>query len=128
LKNIHFKVTKHVTFDLFALQSSFLTLQLQHFFNFTTLQLQPYNFRTNYVCIPIYSYPIVTANSNAVILIRLSRFKMARTKQTPKRTKSASKHAKPTPNRPKQALDRYECHKAKLYQPKPTPARVATNA
>jgi hypothetical protein len=40
---------------------------------------------------------------------------MARTKQTPKRTT-------------KQAASRYEAHKAKLYQPKPTPARLLTNA
>jgi phage-related protein len=39
---------------------------------------------------------------------------MARTKQTPKRII-------------KQAASRYKTHKAKLYQPKPTPARLLTN-
>jgi hypothetical protein len=39
---------------------------------------------------------------------------MARTKQTPKRIT-------------KQAASCYETHKAKLYQPKPTPARLLTN-
>jgi hypothetical protein len=62
----------------------------------------------------IYSYPTVTPNSNAFILNWLDRSKIARTKQTPKRTT-------------KQAASRYETHKAKLYQPKPTPARLLTN-
>jgi hypothetical protein len=39
---------------------------------------------------------------------------MARIKQTPKRTI-------------KQAASYYKTHKAKFYQPKPTPARLFTN-
>jgi hypothetical protein len=34
----------------------------------------------------IYSYPIITPNSNTLILNWLDRNKIARTKQTPKRT------------------------------------------
>jgi hypothetical protein len=44
----------------------------------------------------------------------LDKSKMARTKQTPKYTT-------------KQAASYYETHKTKLYQPKPTPARLFTN-
>jgi hypothetical protein len=44
----------------------------------------------------------------------LDRSKIARTKQTPKYTT-------------KQTASYYETHKAKLYQPKPTPARLLTN-
>jgi hypothetical protein len=62
----------------------------------------------------IYSYLIITPNSNALILNWLDRSKIARTKQTPKRTI-------------KQAASRYKTYKAKLYQPKPTPARLLTN-
>jgi hypothetical protein len=55
----------------------------------------------------IYSYPIVTPNNNILILNWLDRSKMACTKQ---------------------AASCYETHKAKFYQPKPTPARLLTNA
>jgi hypothetical protein len=44
----------------------------------------------------------------------LDKNKITRTKQTPKRTT-------------KQAASYYEIHKAKLYQPKPTPACLLTN-
>jgi hypothetical protein len=50
----------------------------------------------------IYSYPIITPNSNALILNWLDKSKIARTKQTPKYTT-------------KQAASRYKTHKAKLY-------------
>ena len=60
-----------------------------------TLEQIVYNFL-------IYSYPIVTPNSNALMLNWLDRSKMARTKQTPKRTT-------------KQAASCYKAHKAKLY-------------
>jgi hypothetical protein len=72
-----------------------------------TLEQIIYNFS-------IYSYPIVTPNSNALILNWLDKSKITRTKQTPKHTT-------------KQAASRYETHKAKLYQPKPIPARLLTN-
>jgi hypothetical protein len=62
----------------------------------------------------IYSYPIITPNSNVLILNWLDRSKITRTKQTSKRIT-------------KQAISCYKTHKAKLYQPKPTPARLLTN-
>jgi hypothetical protein len=62
----------------------------------------------------IYSYPIITPNSNVLILNWLDRSKIARTKQTPKRII-------------KQAASCYEIYKAKLYQPKPIPACLFTN-
>jgi hypothetical protein len=62
----------------------------------------------------IYSYPIVTPNNNALMLNWLDRSKMARTKQTPKYIT-------------KQAASCYKTHKAKLYQPKLTPAHLFTN-
>ena len=62
----------------------------------------------------IYSYLIVTPNNNALILNQLDKSKITRTKQTPKRIT-------------KQAISCYKTHKAKLYQPKPTPARLFTN-
>jgi hypothetical protein len=72
-----------------------------------TLEQIVYNFS-------IYSYPIITPNSNAFILNWLDKSKIARTKQTPKRTT-------------KQAASCYKTYKAKLYQPKPIPARLFTN-
>jgi hypothetical protein len=63
----------------------------------------------------IYFYFIITPNSNALILNWLDRSKIACTKQTPKHTT-------------KQTASCYETHKTKLYQPKPTPARLLTNA
>jgi hypothetical protein len=62
----------------------------------------------------IYSYPIITPNNNAFMLNWLDKSKIACTKQTPKYTT-------------KQAANCYETYKAKLYQPKPTPARLLTN-
>jgi hypothetical protein len=72
-----------------------------------TLEQIVYNFS-------IYSYPIVTPNNNTLILNWLDKNKIARTKQTPKYTT-------------KQAASCYKTHKAKLYQPKPTPACLLTN-
>lgn len=48
-------------------------------------------------------YPTITPNGISLILNWLDRTKMARTKQTARR---------------------YEAHKAKIYRPKPTPARL----
>jgi hypothetical protein len=62
----------------------------------------------------IYSYLIITFNSNTLILNWLDRSKMARTKQTPKHIT-------------KQAASYYETYKAKFYQPKPIPACLLTN-
>jgi hypothetical protein len=62
----------------------------------------------------IYSYLIVTPNSNILILNWLDKSKIACTKQTPKHIT-------------KQAASCYETYKAKLYQPKPTPACLFTN-
>jgi hypothetical protein len=62
----------------------------------------------------IYSYLIIIPNNNTLILNWLDRSKIARTKQTPKHTT-------------KQAASCYETHKAKLYQPKLTPAYLLIN-
>jgi hypothetical protein len=62
----------------------------------------------------IYSYPIITPNSNTLILNWLDRSKITCTKQIPKHIT-------------KQAASCYKTYKAKLYQPKPIPARLFTN-